>query len=95
MTDQEIYDATVQIAVTAAKVTTRDQITRASWLPFALLYEQMIRRKEIQPMSSLPKDEKLKYWNQTQGVNFVTNELFKRKIICQALYVFDLLTNSL
>lgn len=91
MTEQEQYDITVNLAVSMARITTRAKVIQSTWLPFTLLYEQMIRRKEIEPISSLPKDEKLKYWNQTQGVNFATNELFKRKIICQALYVFDLL----
>jgi hypothetical protein len=94
VTDQQIYDERVNMAVLMARKATRDDIKKAAWLPFTLLYEVMIKRKEIDPFSNLSIEQKLKYWNETEGISFDTTERFKRIILCQALYVFDLLTSE-
>ncbi len=84
----EEYDKIIELAVSMAKVTTREQVKEVTWAPFTLLYEAMIRRKEIEPLSSLPPDKKWEYWEATEGIE----KRYKRIFICQALYVFDLIT---
>ena len=94
MTDQQLYENSVSMSVLIGRTKIREEVKRFAWLPLAILYEQMIRRKEIEPLSSLPKDKKRKYWDETQGISFVTTERFKRIIVAQSLYVFDLITKE-
>lgn len=79
-------DKVIELSRDMMRVTTREQIkTGDTWKPFTLLYEQLIRDELITPLSQLEDDKKRKYWNETSG------SLFRRKAVCQALYVYDLM----
>lgn len=85
---EDEYQKTVDLAVAMTIVTTRENIIAgASWLPFTILYEQMLKRKEITPLRDLSQDLKVKYWADATG------DRFRRKCVAQALYVFDLITS--
>lgn len=87
MTTQEQYDKIVSLAAEMARVTTREGIKRGTWLPFAALYDAMVIRKELTPISAIDKEAKRKYWDETDpGQN-----RRKRIYIAQALYVYDLI----
>lgn len=84
ISSDEIYKTVVNLACDMAKLITRERVLDNK-IPFALLYEQMIYRKEITPLSGLGRDIKLKYWNETKG------NRFERILQAQSLYVYDLM----
>lgn len=86
LTNQETYDTTVNLAVSMARITTREKVKDSTWLPFTLLYDEMVKRKEIEPISS--SDKKRDYWNETSG------NKYRRSFVTKALYVFDLLKQN-
>ena len=88
MDPEKIYNERVDLAVRMAKVTTREKVIQSTWLPFTLLYEQMVKRKEIEPIGSLTEDVKRKYWNETTGSKW------RRVWVAEALYVYDLITKE-
>lgn len=90
MTLEENYNTAVSLAVQMAKVTTREQVKVVTWAPFTLLYEAMIKRKEIEPISYQPKEVIMKYWNETDK----EAKRYKRIFVMQALYTFDLITKE-
>lgn len=61
-------------------------------VPFALLYEKLVRQQEIKPLTELPVEMKRRYWNEVKDVQAKT---FNKKTICQALYVFDIIKNQI
>ena len=72
-----------------AKVTTRENIINGdSWKPLTLLYEQMVKRKEIEPLESLTIDVKRKYWKETTGSKW------RRIWVAEALYMLDLMNSD-
>ena len=80
------YEIVSELAVRMAKVTTRENIINGdSWKPLTLLYEQMVKRKEIEPLERLTIDLKRKYWNETRGSKW------RRIWVAEALYVWDLI----
>jgi len=83
------YEIVSELAVRMAKVTTRGNIINGdSWKPLTLLYEQMVKRKEIEPLERLTIDLKRKYWNETTGSKC------RRIWVAEALYVYDLITKE-
>jgi len=80
------YEIVSELAVRMAKVTTRENIINGdSWKPLTLLYEQMVKRKEIEPLESLTIEVKRKYWKETTGSKW------RRIWVAEALYVYDLI----
>ena len=80
------YEIVSELAVRMAKVTTRENIINGdSWKPLTLLYEQMVKRKEIEPLESLTDEVKRKYWKETTGSKCL------RIWVAEALYVYDLI----
>jgi len=55
----------------------------AYWIPLQLLYVELVRNKDLVPLSDLTYDEKEKYWNMTEG------EQWKRISLCQAIYTYE------
>jgi len=55
----------------------------AYWIPLQMLYVELVRNKDLTPLSDLTYDEKEKYWNMTEG------EQWKRISLCQALYTYE------
>lgn len=89
MSDLSEYETVVSLAVDMAKVTTRERIlTTEVWKPFTLLYVEMVKRKEITPLVELPEEKKRELWDLTHG------ERWKRIMVCQAVYIFDLITEK-
>jgi hypothetical protein len=98
-----------EIAANMARVTTREKIASGSChVPFILAYDELVRSKQIVPLSGLPREQKLKYWNESKPQevdwNYVDTSVksgvapattnTKRIWICQALYVYDLIVND-
>ena len=56
----------------------------AYYLPLQMLYCDLVKNKDLVPLSELPEGEKRKYWNQVpEGKHYV-------KIwMCQSLYVYN------
>ncbi len=75
----------VDTAIRCAQITTREGVKNMA-VPFKLLYTELLKEKEIKPINELPREEKLKYWNETSGTRF------ERIVTWQALYVYDLIT---
>jgi len=86
MTDQQLYDQVVSLAVSMIRITTRERVRESTWLPFTILYDEMVKRKEIVPIGESPR--KRDYWNETDG------NKHRRIFVSKALYVFDLLTKE-
>lgn len=84
ISSNEIYERVSKLACDMARIIGRERVLDNK-IPFALLYEQMIYRKEIKPLSGLEMDLKRFYWEQTSG------NKFERIIQAQALYMFDLM----
>jgi hypothetical protein len=76
-----------EIVIQAAKVVPRERVKNMS-VPFALLYSELVKAKEIKPLNELNLDEKKKYWAEADG-----DTKFRKIIQCQALYVYDLITS--
>ena len=81
------YETVCRLAIDMAKLTTRENVINVP-VPFALLYEIMVKRKEIEPIGSLTEELKRKYWNETRG------EKWRRIWEAEALYVYDLITKQ-
>jgi len=84
MDEDSEYRIVSDLGVSMAKLTTRENVVNGC-IPFALLYEIMVKRKEIEPLSSLTIELRRKYWNQTTGSKW------RRIWEAEALYMFDLL----
>jgi hypothetical protein len=87
-TYDEYDEAIRQIPFTATRVcqiTKREKICDIS-VPLKLLYDEMIKAKEIPSLSSLPLEGRRGYWKETKG------ERHERIVVCQALYMYDLIT---
>jgi hypothetical protein len=84
MEPQQLYDTAVNLAVSMIRITTREKVIESTWLPFTILYDEMVKRKEIIPIGESPR--KRDYWNETHGSKY------RRIFVSKALYVFDLLT---
>lgn len=82
------------LALGMIRVTTRDRIAVSGvWLPFKLLYDELVRTKEIQKLSDLPIEEKLKYWKESEKVEASVVRLkVKRVWVCESLYMWDRIT---
>lgn len=103
-TSQTIDQQTINLAVGMARVTTRERIPISGvWLPFKLLYDELIKAKEITRLSELPEKEKLKYWRESKGVEQIKKVVsgirikepeYKRMWIAQSLYVWDLIVDQ-
>lgn len=80
-----------EIIVNALKTTTREQIKTCTWVPFALMYVELVKSGDLKPLSDLDQDTKVKYWSETEGVSqvFESRREVKRIWICQALHVWD------
>ena len=74
-----------EIVVNICKTTTRERIKDMT-VPFVLLYDELVKAKEILPLGKLPEQEKRNYWNETEG------DKFNRVIQCRALYIYDVIT---
>lgn len=80
------YQTRIDLALGMAKATTRERVKDCS-APFALLYEELVRRKEIPALGELK--DKVDRWNEVKDL-----EVDRRKKIwiCQGVYVWDLIT---
>jgi hypothetical protein len=97
-----------EIAVGMARATTRERIRSGfGCIPFVLLYDELVKSKDIKPLKELDEKMKRKYWKETEEVKADvdisrTGELgftppqtrTKRIWTCQALYIFDLITKE-
>lgn len=57
----------------------------AYWIPLQFVYEQMVRNKDLDRLSDLPRDRKVKYWAMVAP----GWQQWKKITVCQALYVWD------
>jgi hypothetical protein len=74
----------IELCQKAYKSYTREQIRDgAGWLPFTLLYEQLIKDGILEPLATLDQESKRKYWDETTGSKH------RRIFVSQALYVYD------
>lgn len=87
-----IQDLTLEeLAVRAAKEAgSHEKIVSCSgyWIPLALLYDSL--KKEITLLKKLPEEQKRKYW---RNVRHFDKDDYVKILMCQALYVFDLIKN--
>lgn len=63
--------------------------TSAYWIPLQFVYVEMVKIKSIEPIASLPRDEKMKYWGKVAGLK---KDKIVKVWVCQALYVYESLT---
>ncbi|MFD2921996.1 hypothetical protein ACFS6H_19910 [Terrimonas rubra] len=61
------------------------------WLPLSLTYDNLVRSKEITPISELPPETKKHYWGQVKGLDVPR---YTKIMIVQALYLFDLINEK-
>lgn len=92
MTPQEEYDEAVRLAVGMAKATTPERICDCS-IPFVLLYQEMVKRKEILSIQEIGRDKALLYWTQA-CLQAPQASKVKRLWIAEALYMFQLITQK-
>ena len=59
----------------------------AYWVPLQMLYVELVKNKDIVPLSDIEFDKKGYYWNIALSTG--RREQFFRISICQALYVWD------
>lgn len=65
------------------------------FIPFQLLYCELIKGKVIPPLAELPEAKKLEYWNRTKNVVAGGVRLETKRIwVAQALYVYELITKE-
>ena len=96
--DQKVAD----LAIGMARVTTRERIREGfGCVPFVLLYDELVRAKEITRLSELDRETKIKYWKQSEGTERIDEisgvkvvQRYRRVFVCVALYVYDLITQN-
>lgn len=70
------------------------EICATCWLPFALLYDELIK-EGVPRLQDLDELKKREYWNKTKGVQgWSMKTVTKRLYVVKALYVFDLITKE-
>lgn len=89
----EQYQKTIDLAVSLARSSTREDIFNGCWMPFQLLYVEMVKRKELTPISELDEETKKRYWKE---VNEREPQAKRYKLIwlVQSLYVFENITSK-
>lgn len=60
--------------------------TSAYWCPLQWLYCELVKNKDLVPISEIEKRKKVFYWSQVKE-----EKKWKRICICQALYTWDYL----
>lgn len=91
MTNDYLYEKAIELATGMARVTTRDQVKVVTWLPFQLLYVELVKRKEITPISEMDQQGKEKYWAEVCKAQ-PGSAKYKKIWIWQSLFVYDLIT---
>lgn len=90
MTPEDQYENAVKMATDMARlINSEQQIIDFGWCPFQLLYTEMIKRKEITPLSELSIEEKRKYWDKVKDLECPK---YRKIWVCQALYLYELIT---
>jgi hypothetical protein len=59
------------------------------WIPLQWLYIELVKNKDLVPISEIEETKKVFYWSQV-----VEPKRWKRICICQALYTWDNLKNG-
>lgn len=89
MTD---YDLIAQRAMRTVEICERVRIIESGmWLPVQMLYELMVKRKEITPISQEPK--KATYWKEVSEAQPEESKI-KKIWRAQALYMYDLIKEN-
>lgn len=79
------------LAISMARVTTREQVKVLTWPPFQLLYVELVKSKEIPALRDLDEATKKKYWQEAKAVD---RPIWKQIWIMQSLYMYDLMTKT-
>lgn len=87
------YQSAIELAIGMARVTTREQVKVVTWLPFQLLYVEMVKAKEIPALAELPEETKIRYWKEAKEAQ-PDKPLWKIICISQSLYMYDLITDK-
>lgn len=87
------YQSAAKLAMGMYNITTRDQVKVVTWLPFQLLYVEMVKAKEIPALRELPQDKKEMYWREAKEAQ-PNGPKYKQIWIVQSLYMFDLITEN-
>lgn len=70
------------------------EICSVLWLPFALLYDELIKQG-VPRLQDLDECKKREYWNKTKDVQgWSMKTITKRLYVCKALYVYELITKE-
>lgn len=97
MTPKQQYDKAAELAMGTINVIKGENahklICKSMWMALALLYEEMVKRKEINSLQEIGRDKALLYWTEA-CVSRPEASKIKRIWITQALYLFDLITVS-
>jgi hypothetical protein len=59
--------------------------TSAYWIPLQFVYVQMVKNKDLQPWSDLPKETRMEHWRMTDR----DWPQWKRITLCQSIYVWN------
>lgn len=89
-------ERTQLLAVETAKAVSEDPhrlICECFWKPFALLYDQMVKRSEITRIEDIGRDKALMYWTEACVTN-PDGAKWKKIMIMRALYMFDLISEK-
>ena len=88
----------VDLAVQIVKLIPRQRLAEGYGIvALVLLYDELVKAKEIKRIEDLDRPVKLGYWKEseawekTEGI-LPQQRRYKRRYICQSLYLYDLLT---
>ena len=96
MTPDELYENCQRLAIRTAQLikdNPYEKICSSFWCALALLYEEMVNRKEITRLQDIGRDKAMLYWTQACVSNPKASKL-KRIWIMRALYMYDLIAEK-
>lgn len=96
MTDQQRYESCQSLAIGTARLIKGDpykKICSSFWCALALLYEEMVSRKEITRLQDIGRDKAMLYWTQACVTNPKAAKI-KRIWVMRALYMYDLISEK-
>jgi hypothetical protein len=82
------YQSAIELAIGMARVTTREQVKVVTWLPFQVLYSEMIKAGDMEPIIKMDRERALKYWAEAKEAQ-PGKPKWKQIAIWQSLYMYD------
>lgn len=93
MTTDENFETVSYLATETARKFSRDRIIEIVWMPLVLLYEELVKRKEIPALGTLDEKTKRSYWKEVSEKLPGRSNVRKIWAAC-AVYTYDLIKNE-